>query len=254
MFKKLFNYLPMLAMASAVVLSGCGDDDQPAPAVTQENEVPNGTAVVTYSVQVLGSSQNNAKVTGLSGATVTVSGPGGNATAVTDESGIAVFPGMRLGTVSVFVKSEGYLSSNFNDDVDCYYCSFDQVDSEQQESDQTTVTLPKIGATLKGTIYGNFDFNGTTTDAPISPNATVIATVSSVLQPNTWTTTTDNTGAFQFTNLPEGVAVTLSLDFQNTNTTATPTFEYDWSLGTDDDGPYILSVNNVTSLGIIDAQ
>lgn len=250
MFKKLFNYLPMLAMASAVALSGCGDDDQPAPAVTQENEVPNGTAVITYSVQVLGSSENNAKATGLAGATVTVSHPGGTSTTTTNESGIAVFPGMRIGDVSVYVESDGFLAFNFSDNVSCDWCAFDYVDSEQQEFDQATVTLPRLGATLRGTIYGDFDFDGMTNNTTIPAGATVIAEVDNSFQPNVFTTTTDGQGNFSFTNLPENVAVNLILNHQSMDNSVSPAVEEDWSIPA---GPYVLDVNNPRALGQVPA-
>ncbi len=241
--------LALVVFASLFTLS-CDED----PIVVEENEVPNGTLSMVYSVQVKQSSLSSGRTQGLAGVSVTVNQNGGIQTKTTDASGIVSFDNMRTGYVSVFVAApEGFSSMNIQDEIYCYDCEYDNSDVEQVESDRLDVILPKQGATLTGKLFADVDFSGVIGTAETLPNtAVVIAKVSSDFEPNVYTTTVQNDGSFAFTNLPEGINVTLSLNFKKVDTTVTPTEEKTFQFSGATDGPYTLDVNNPLSLGNID--
>ncbi|HEY8401761.1 MAG TPA: hypothetical protein VIK89_10885 [Cytophagaceae bacterium] len=250
--------LALLATAGTMFTSCSNDDEKVDPVVVQENNVPNGTISMVYSIQVKTSSTpEGGKVTGFAGAKVTVNQNGHVQTKTTDRTGIVSFDGMKPGLVSVFVESPDeskYLSVNSVETIDCYYCDYADLDTDQLEYDQDEIVLPVRGGTITGTIYGDFDFDLGTPNTTIT-GGTVIAKISSDYEPNVFTATPSNTGVFTFSNLPEGVAITLSLDYQSLNTLPNPDVMKDWALPAAAAGPHTLnSVKNKLELGNITAQ
>ena len=225
---------------------------------TNENNVPNGTYKISYSVHVIASSQN-AKVAGLASAEVTVSQDGRVQKATTDESGIVTFSDMREGNVSIFVKAPaGYLSYNTTDVIN-NNSSVDLNnngtnagnDSEQKSFDQRTISLARQGATLTGKIVGDFDFAAGTPVTGLPTDAQIIARISNSYQPNVFVTTPTADGTFTFSNLPENVEITLDLNYQNTNSTGTAPVRVDWELPSSGSGPHTLRVGQTKELGTI---
>ncbi len=249
---KKFNILSLAAIAfvSAFVMS-CDDE---TPAVVEENEVPDGAITMVYSVHVRPSSTLSARTQGLAGVTVTINQNGGIITATTDASGIASFDNMRQGIASIFVQGPaGFISVNITDDIDCFDCEYDQLDTDQTEYDQLFIDLPRLGATVRGQLLADVDFNGATALQSVPNTAFVIATINNIYEPNVYRVPVGNDGTFSFTNLPEGVTTTLTVDFKATDAITTPaqpverTFGFggaggDLNLGT-------LSVNNPLSIG-----
>jgi hypothetical protein len=248
--KKLkFLSLAFMATMCALFMVSCDDDD----ATIEENDIPDGTHVVNYSVQVIPSSLNG-KVAGLSNVKVTVSQNGTSITKTTNETGIVTFDKLKQGYVSIYVKGpDGFLSSNTVDELQCFTCDFDENDSEQIEYDQNTITLPRLGATVKGRVFADLDFNGTTAASETLPtSAVIVATIDNSYEPNVFKTNPSSDGTFQFTTLPEGVNVNFAIDFKKVDTTPTPTVEhsfyFDGGLSTTPD------INNPKILGNIYAE
>lgn len=226
----------------------CDDDD----ATIEENDIPDGTHVVNYSVQVIPSSLNG-KVAGLANVKVTVSQNGTTTTKTTNETGIVTFEKLKQGYVSVYVKGpEGFLSYNTTDELECYSCDFDENDSEQIEFYQRTFTLPRLGATVKGRVFADLDFNGGAPAAgeTLPTSAVVIAKISSVYEPNVFKTNPTSDGTFQFTNLPEGILVTFDIDFKKVDNTPNPTVEHNFYLDGVSTTP---NINNPHVFGNINA-
>ena len=230
-------YFSLLSFSlGCLILTGCKDNDKNVTP-TNENNVPNGTYKMSYSIQVLASSQN-ARVAGLASAEVTVSQEGNVKKATTDESGIVTFSDMREGYVSIYVKAPaGFLSFNTydfisqNSSVDLNQTGVNAGnDSEQKSFDQYTITLARQGATLTGKIVGDFDFSGGTPDTGVPTDAQVIARISNVYQPNVFVTAPGSDGTFTFTNLPEGIAINLDLNYQSTNSTGASPVRVDWEI------------------------
>lgn len=227
----------LLVASLALMAMSCSKEDKEVVTPVQENNVPNGTSKLSLSVHVLASSTGSVRTAGLNGCTVTISNNGVNKTVTVDESGIAYFGNLTEGSVSVFVKApSGYLSRNTSGFIE-YDGSFSLTstgtnggtDAIQESSSRIAVTLPRIGATFKGKILGNFDFDGSTSNTPIVLGTKIIARVSNSLEPNIFTTTTNSDGSFTFANsLPEGEEVSFSLDYQTTNSTVTPNTQKDW--------------------------
>jgi hypothetical protein len=258
--KNLKNAL-LIAAVSATVFTSCSKDtaDTVAP-VVQENNVPNGTVKMSLSVHVMSSSVA-ARIAGLSGASVTISNNGKTLTSSVDASGIASFSGLTEGDVSVFVKAPtGYLSFNTSGSLS-YDGSFSLnntgtnggTDAVQESSNRIAVTLPKIGGTVKGKIWGDFDFNNFSNNTTIPAGVTVIAKVANGYEPNVFTTTTDGNGAFTFNKqLPEGVNVSFYIDYQTVDNVSDPSMpeSRDWEIGTN---TTTVSNNETKELGNITA-
>jgi hypothetical protein len=230
MKKRITTVFALIAL-STFSLTSCKDD---AAEPFNQNEIPDGHVKVSLSVQVVPSSISTAstkKVSGLSKAKVTVSQSGDKKTIEVDESGIAVFPNLFEGTVSIYIEAEGYASVNETAYLG-YEGSLDVengIDSEVPGFSQITIDLPRLASNVKGTIYGDWDFNGGTNTTLSGSGAKVIARAPSSYQPSIYTATVTN-GAFSFTNLPENVPLAFELDFQSTNTTATPNYSTDWEI------------------------
>jgi hypothetical protein len=221
--------------------------------VIEENEIANGTQTFVYSIQVKQSSLTSGRVKGLAGVNVTVNQNGGVQTKTTDATGIVSFDNMKQGAVSVFVQApEGFSSINTNDYLDCQLCDITELDVDQLEYQQLTVELPKQGATLQGKVFADVDFSGQVGTGETLPNtAVVIAKVSNDYEPNVYKVNVQSDGTFKFTDLPEGISVDISLDFKK-NDTGTPVAERTFYF--DDLGPYVLDVNNPTSIGNVTAS
>lgn len=234
----------LVASASSLMMS-CDRNNDP---LIQENEVPNGTETLVYSVQVKQSSMTSGRVDGLTAVKVTVNQNGSIQTKTTDATGIVSFDKMKQGIVSVFVEAPaGYNSVNISDNVDCQSCDYSKLDVDQVEYDQLVVTLPKDGATVQGKLFADLDFSTTITAGETVPNtAVVIAKIADKYEPNVYKTAVQSDGTFKFVNLPEGVTVTFSIDFKKMDS-ATPPAERTFSFN--GLGTYTLDVNNPLSLG-----
>lgn len=235
--------LALVVFASMFTMS-CDED----PIVVEENEIANGTQTFVYSVQVKQSSLNSGRAQGLAGVNVTVNQNGGIHTKTTDATGIVSFDNMKQGYVSVFILAPaGFTSINTSDYLDCEMCDVTQLDVDQLEYQQLEVTLPKQGATVRGNLFADLDFNGNTPIVTVPTTAVVIARLSNDYEPNVYKTNVQANGLFEFTNLPEGVNIELSIDFKTINNTITPSEERALEFN---QGVY-LDVNNPVSLGNI---
>jgi hypothetical protein len=256
---KKFNILSLATIAFLSSLAVSCDDE--VPTVIEENEVPNGTLTMVYSVQVKASSTLSARTQGLDGVTVTINQNGERVTATTDASGIVSFANMRLGRVSIFVQGlPGFLSVNTTDFIGCATnedggCDYLDLDNEQTEYAQTEIILPRLGATVTGQLLADQDFTGAAGPTAVPTTAVVIATISNEFEPNTFKVNVGANGVFTFTNLPEKVAATLTVDLKlpdNVTNTAQPvdrTFGFGAPGGSRNIGGNELSVNNPLNIG-----
>lgn len=240
--------IKILSLALVVFVSlfslSC-EDNEP---VVQENDIADGTQTFVYSVQVKQSSLDAGRVKGLAAVKVTVNQNGGIQTKTTDASGIVSFDNMKQGAVSVFIEApEGFSSLNTNDYLDCQLCDVTDLDKDQLEYQQLVVTLPKLGATVRGNLFADLDFNGATPNVVVPTTAVVIAKLSNNYEPNVYKTNVQANGLFQFTNLPEGVNIDLSIDLKVVNTTVTPNEERSLEFNEN----VFLDVNNPVTLGNI---
>lgn len=225
-------FLALVALSGSV-FTGCNQkkDIVPATVVTQDNNIPNGTVQFSLSVQVIPSSvSTTAKSAGLTGATVTISQNGSTQTATTNSAGLATFGGLSEGDVAVYIANSGYLSYNTTTTLVRSYntSSSNQVDANQVQFKNLSVTLPKLGASVKGKIYGDFTYSGTNTLIP--SGVTVYAKTDNSYEPNVFTTTTDANGQFAFTNLPETVSLDFSINYTTTDNTVSPSQGHTWYL------------------------
>ncbi|MBW8050629.1 MAG: hypothetical protein FVQ77_09895 [Cytophagales bacterium] len=237
--KKLTIYSFALLMG-AVMFSACKKDKIYEPenfVVVQENQVPNGTLNYTLSVQVVPSSEKG-RVSGLDQATVTINSAGGTATVTTAKDGIAVFSGLSEGFVSIYVEATGYSKMNTSVFLDRDPDLVTGSDAAVTQFVRVPVTLPRLGATLKARIYGNFPFDTSFNkcnydNAVITRSSHYISGVTiridyndPNMQPNFYTTTTDASGFITFSNVPEDFA-TLSVEYTATRTDICGALNYD---------------------------
>ena len=256
----------VLIASSALFNVACKKNDVVSPTVTNPSTSPQGKLTVSFSVQVLPSSVA-ARTQGLSGSTVTIQSNGGSQSATTDASGIANFSNVNEGTIAVFVKGPTGFSS-FNTNIGVAYNGSIVVKGtagntgtsnnntgafvDANSNNTLLVTLPADNATLKGKIKGDFDNSNVTVDAVIPSGAIVIARAPIGYEPNVYTTTTDGTGAFTFTNLPEGIPLAISLDYKTTVTSAENIpFQRTWNINV---GSQTLQGVRPTDLGLLTAN
>jgi len=207
--KKLTIYAFALLMG-AIMFSACKEKTYEPEnfVVVEENQIPNGTVMFTLSVHVIPSSEMG-RVSGLTGATVTINNAGGVATATTGADGIAVFSGLSEGNVSIYVsKSTTYSSINTNTFLTKDANLTGGNDAAHTQFARTMVTLPRLAATLTVNYWGDYDFdgNGQGEDENYGP-VTVTITYPNTWQPNVYTFTAGTKDTPVSTlSLPEGTA------------------------------------------------
>jgi len=193
---------------SAMVLSGCRNQEVVAPSVTNPNQFPNGviTKKVTVSIQVTGSSENG-RTEGLTGAQVIIAQNGNSSSKTVDKDGIAIFTDLNPGDFRYFVSNSGYASYNGNGaaaDASGALIGATGNNSNQTvlSNNQLKVVLPRIGAKLAGKYFTNDDLDATTPTKPIA-NVRVRLVYPDAYQPNLYYTTTNAQGEFAFANVLE---------------------------------------------------
>ncbi|MCH8317032.1 MAG: carboxypeptidase regulatory-like domain-containing protein [Bacteroidetes bacterium] len=207
--KKLTNYAFALLMG-AIMFSACKEKTfEPENfVVVEENQVPNGTVTFTLSVHVIPSSKMG-RVSGLSGATVTINNAGGIATVITGADGIAVFSGLSEGIVSVYVSMSGFSSINTTTTLTKDANLTLGNDAAHTQFARTMVTLPRLAATLTVNYWGDWDLdgNGPEQSENYGKAITVTVTYANTWEPNVYTFTAGTKDApASLSGLPEGTA------------------------------------------------
>jgi hypothetical protein len=155
--KRITYYLSSLLVLAAFGMSSCtSEEPQPAPNITYENDVPNGTLIVNYTVQVVpGNGSKDGRIGGIPGVSVSITQDGETSLATTDQAGLAHFPGMSNGTVSGTVTDGGdaYVTMSFTANIDAGPV---QTDNEQTRYSSSTVTIFERNAALDGRIWGDY--------------------------------------------------------------------------------------------------
>lgn len=213
--KKLTNYSFALLMG-AIMFSACKEKTYEPEnfVVVEENQVPNGTVTFTLSVHVIPSSEKG-RVSGLSGATVTINNAGGIATVTTGADGIAVFSGLSEGDVSIYVSMTGYASINTEKNLAKDFNLTAGNDAAHTQFVNTEIDMPRLAATLKGKFGDDYNNDGydITSAADFEGGVTIRVIYSNNQQPNVYSTTTDNVGNFTLSNLPESNGATISIHY-----------------------------------------
>lgn len=217
--KKISYYSLALAVAATSLFS-CRKNDVVAPTVVQENNQPRGTANINFSVHVVPSSAKG-RAEALTGAVVTVSQGAFKSTQTVDENGMAVFSGLYEGEATVFVKAAGHASWNGK-----YFLS-SGIDLKTTSASHTIgvasiVPLPRLAGEVSGSLVANTDPTATvstvvpvnganvrvqygTQSGSVGSGAGAFLT-SGLIEPNYYITTTDASGNYSFTGLPEADA------------------------------------------------
>ncbi len=174
---KKFSLLTLVFFAAAMLTwTGCTKEtietDKAGGAIVQQNDIPNGTKTITYSISVI--SANNVqqgKLQGLQGARVTLVRNGQSAqSAPSNASGVVVFTGLGPGTISGFVEAPNCIGMNF---TAVLTTSGEQSNQDQVEFAGTTIVLFERNASVNGRARGDWDLNPitpTTYNAQIAPS------------------------------------------------------------------------------------
>ena len=157
--KRFTHYLSSLLVIAAFGLYSCSnsDDNPSTTTINYENNVPDGTIRVNYSVQVVpGNLGDEGRAAGVLGATVQLTQNNEVVTAVTDQSGIANFPDMWNGTVTGAVFSPAtsdYITMNFTANIDAGEVN---TDVEQIRYSSSTVTIFERNSGVQGRIWADY--------------------------------------------------------------------------------------------------
>lgn len=204
----------MFLMVVTLLIGACDED----PVAVTENDVPDGfiTQSYTYTVHVVASTENG-RAAGLKNATVTVSQKANVKSVKVNESGEAVFTNLSAGAVTFFVKADDFASINKEDYLEPESQLEEDLISAQNDGEHVielsrswTVALPRLGASVKGSILADTDRNPATPETPAA-GFKVRLQYANTIQPNLFFATVAADGSFQFTNVPEEGA-TLSTD------------------------------------------
>lgn len=199
MTKSLRFLLGMLSIMAVLTFTSC--DEDPTPAVTQENEQPDGLTQTrfSYTVQVISTAVAGGRTNGVTSATVTIQQNGNKQTLTTDSSGIVVFNGLNPGQISVFVSASGHATYNFNTTLSEDPTTYPNVDRNQnvQLNASDRVDLPVLGGKIRGILqYNNGD------EVVPAANVAVRFTIDRRYSPNSFLATTDAEGVYNFSGLP----------------------------------------------------
>ncbi len=200
---KFSNFAMIALMATSVLFTSCDSEDTVEP-VVQENNVPDGTTTYTLSVHVLSSSETAAKVSGLESAEVTVNQHGDESTITVGPDGIATFSNLDEGQVSVYIKAEGHASVNFPVDIDELTNSQINNDFGNDSQHEFFGRVQQVMPRLNGSISGKFFYNDEDGD-DVTGATSITLEYDESIEPNVFTLTTDASGDFTLTGLPEGV-------------------------------------------------
>ncbi len=214
-------------VSSALIFSSCSKEDS-ASTVTNPTGIPTPTFKYGLTIHVLpttSNSNNNGRVEGLTGATVTVKQNGATiGTVTTDESGIATFSGLTEGSYSYFVKATNYASINgsgfISYDGNLNLGNFGNnnttggstnnygINGEIAYADRIEVGLKKLGASVSGVLRADLTTNGTTT---LTTGSVRLTLDNAYLEPNVYTAPVDANGKYIFSALPINEDFTLSV-------------------------------------------
>ncbi|MBY0427277.1 MAG: carboxypeptidase-like regulatory domain-containing protein, partial [Cytophagales bacterium] len=203
---------------SAMLLSGCKNQEVVAPTVTNPNQFPNGVVQkrVTVSLQVIASTEIG-RTEGLTGASVTIAQNGSTSTKSTDKDGIVVFTDLYPGDYKYYVSASGFASVNgsgsASDQSNALTGTTGNNTNQTVQSSNAvpTITLPKIGAKVVGRFLIDSDGDATTAGVPAA-NYRVRLTFDNSFQPNTYYTTTGSDGSYTFPSVLDGKSATISVD------------------------------------------
>jgi hypothetical protein len=212
---------------SAMVLSGCKNQDVVAPTVTNPNQYPNGVIQksITVSIQVVPSASSGSRVEGLSSAVVTISQNGSTSSKTTGADGLAIFTNLNEGSYSYYITATNYASVNGNGtaaDASTALTGTTGNNTNQTipSNNSLQVYLPKIGASIVGKFIANF--SGVPTAAATAASGyRVRLKYDSNIQPNIFFATTQSDGTFQFSNLPSLDGTTFGNPTISVDTTVT---------------------------------
>lgn len=143
-----FKFLSILVLSAALITSCTKESIDP-----DNDGIADGKQTINYSVQVIGIGELGK---GLSGAEVTLHTQGGTTTKTVNSDGIAVFENINAGTISGYVRKEGYASVNFT-----AFVSEQHVDVNTNKYASSTVYIPAMNSAVRGRLYGDFDLDGT---------------------------------------------------------------------------------------------
>jgi hypothetical protein len=206
----------MFLMIVTLLFGACNDED---PVAVNENDVPDGIIQqkYTFTVHVLASSERGGRTEGLKNATVTVSQNANVKSIKVNESGEAVFKDLVSGAATVFVKADGFASYNDTDVLLVPAGTTATLITAGNDGNHVItsgrsldVVLPRLGASIKGSIFADTDKKAITPDAPAA-GFKVRLEYDNYIQPNLYFATVAADGSFVFPNVPEAGA-TISTD------------------------------------------
>ncbi len=161
---KITNYLTLLPfLLLPFLFSACNNDDDSDDTETPviNSNFPKGVASYNYSVQVVpgNSSFDGGKVSGIEGATVTISQGGNSQVQQTVAGGMAHFEGINPGSINgTVITNEDDPAVNFTAEIMAETLNSD---SNQVRNASTTITVFQKNAELQARIYGNYTFTPT---------------------------------------------------------------------------------------------
>lgn len=215
---KKLHYLIATAGVVIALLGGCKPKEDKIVAPVTENEVPNGILRTNFllSVHVIPTSQANARVAGLEGATVTVSQNAKVQTKTVNKDGEAVFENLVPGGYTLYVTKDGYASYNDDGWLEVPENLLQTIPNDSNHeftiSETDFVELPILKGALTGVVFYDDDL---LTSTPNIGAAGLVARLeyNTYLQPNVYVATVGADGKFNFVDVPNAEA-TLVIDGQ----------------------------------------
>ena len=182
---KITNYLTLLSfLILPLLFTACNnDDEEPTDPVAAAATVtfPKGVASYNYSVQVVpGNATIDGKVSGIEGATVTISQGGNSKVQQTIAGGLAHFEGLNPGTVNGTVETFTGPVVNFTAEI---LPETLNNDSNQVRNVSSTITVFENNSELRARIYGDYPLTGLPPDLqdPANFQATSVFVVYNVI-------------------------------------------------------------------------